>query len=346
MSTKLSPYQFFGTDASGDPLSGYQVFTYAAGSTTKQTTYQDSGGVTPHANPIELNTLGFPPAPIWLTEGETYKLVVAEPDDTDPPTGSVRIFDNISGVNDTASSIDQWITGPAPTYVSATQFTLAGDQTGIFHVGRRLKTTNSGGTIYSTITASAYTSVTTITVANDSGTLDAGLSAVFYGILSVTNTSAPAAGTLGSPQTTTSGSTKDFSIPPWAKKITIIFSGVSVSGTSLAVRIGDSGGVSATGYASQACHIGTGTSINTVTSATGLFFVLTAASSTVHGVMTLALENSSSFIYVASGAFNDSGVSSGNIIVSGSKTLSSILTTVQIFTGGTFDAGEVNVFYQ
>jgi len=193
MSTKLSPYQFFGTDASGDPLSGYQVFTYAAGSTTKQTAYQDSGGVTPHANPIELDTLGFPPAPIWLTEGETYKLVVAEPDDTDPPTGSVRIFDNISGVNDTASSIDQWIAGPTPTYVSATQFTLAGDQTGIFHVGRRLKTTNSGGTIYSTITVSAYTSLTTITVTNDSGTLDAGLSAVFYGLLSNTNRSIPAA---------------------------------------------------------------------------------------------------------------------------------------------------------
>jgi hypothetical protein len=193
MSTKLSPYQFFGTDASGDPLSGYQVFTYAAGSTTKQTTYQDSGGVTPHANPIELNTLGFPPAPIWLTEGETYKLVVAEPDDTDPPTGSTRIFDNISGVNDTASSIDQWLSsGLVPTYISATQFTVAGDQTGIFHAGRRLKTTNSGGTIYSTITASVYTSLTTITVVNDSGTLDAGLSAVFYGIISQVNSSLPA----------------------------------------------------------------------------------------------------------------------------------------------------------
>jgi hypothetical protein len=193
MSTKLSPYQFFGTDASGDPLSGYQVFTYAAGSTTKQTAYQDSGGVTPHANPIELDTLGFPPAPIWLTEGETYKLVVAEPDDTDPPTGSTRIFDNISGVNDTASSIDQWLSsGLVPTYISATQFTVAGDQTGIFHAGRRLKTTNSGGTIYSTITASVYTSLTTITVVNDSGTLDAGLSAVFYGIISQVNSSLPA----------------------------------------------------------------------------------------------------------------------------------------------------------
>jgi len=96
-------------------------------------------------------------------------------------------------VNDTASSIDQWLSsGLVPTYISATQFTVAGDQTGIFHAGRRIKTTNSGGTIYSTITASVYTSLTTITVVNDSGTLDAGLSAVFYGIISQVNSSLPA----------------------------------------------------------------------------------------------------------------------------------------------------------
>jgi len=193
MSTKLSPYQFFGTDASGDPLSGYQVFTYAAGSTTKQTAYQDSGGVTPHANPIILDTLGFPPAPIWLTEGEAYKLVVAEPDDTDPPTGSVRTFDGVTGVNDINSSIDQWISsGLTPTYVSGVQFTVPGDQTSAFQVGRRIKSTNSGGTRYSTISSVAYTSLTTVTVVNDSGLLDAGLSAVFYGLITSANTSLPA----------------------------------------------------------------------------------------------------------------------------------------------------------
>lgn len=193
MAVRLSPIQYFGTDANGDPLSGYKVFTYGAGSSTKKNTYQDSGGVTAHANPIVLNTLGFPTAPIWLTEGQTYKLVIASPNDTDPPAGSVRTFDNISGVNDSGTvTQDQWVaSGLTPTYIAATQFSLTGDQTSTFHVGRRLKTTNSGGTIYSTITASAYSSVTTITVVNDSGTLDAGLSAVSYGVLSVTNPSVP-----------------------------------------------------------------------------------------------------------------------------------------------------------
>jgi hypothetical protein len=47
--------------------------------------------------------------------------------------------------------------------------------------GRRLKTTNSGGTIYSTITNSVFGALTTVTVVNDSGTLDSGLSAFCLG---------------------------------------------------------------------------------------------------------------------------------------------------------------------
>ena len=100
----------------------------------------------------------------------------------------------MSGINDTAtSSVDQWVaSGVTPTYVSATSFTLVGDQTTEFHVGRRLKSTNSGGTRYSRITASSYSAPsTTVTVVNDSGNLDTGLSAVSYGILSSSNHSMP-----------------------------------------------------------------------------------------------------------------------------------------------------------
>jgi hypothetical protein len=39
-----------------------------------------------------------------------------------------------------------------------------------------LSTTNTGGTIYSTVVSSSFAANTTINVANDSGTLDAGLS--------------------------------------------------------------------------------------------------------------------------------------------------------------------------
>ena len=173
-------------DSSGNPASGWKIYTYAAGSSTLQTTYTTSAGSVAQSNPIVINSLGFPTTgQIWLTAGQPYKLTLTDASDVVQKTE-----DNISGVNDTSVTIDQWVaSGLTPTYVSATSFTLTGDQTTAFHVGRRLKTTNSGGTIYSTITATAFGALTTVTVANDSGTLDSGLSAVSYGLITATNTS-------------------------------------------------------------------------------------------------------------------------------------------------------------
>ena len=175
-------------DDAGDPAVGWKVWAYTAGSSTPQDTYTTSAGSVAQTNPIILNSLGFPETgQIWLTAGQSYKLVLTNASDVVQKTE-----DNIDGVNDTTTTADQWAaSGLTPTYVSGTSFTLSGDQTSAFHVGRRLKTTNSGGTVYSTITDSAYTSLTTITVVNDAGTLDAGLSAVSYGILSKTNDSMP-----------------------------------------------------------------------------------------------------------------------------------------------------------
>jgi len=140
---------------------------------------------------VVLNSAGYPASggsvvEIWFTAGVSYKAVLKN-------SGGTTLWtrDNLSGINDTSVSIDQWVAGPEPTYIGATSFSLVGDQTTEFHVGRRLKTTNSGGTVYSTITASAYAAATTVTVVNDSGSLDAGLSAVYYGILSATNPSTP-----------------------------------------------------------------------------------------------------------------------------------------------------------
>ena len=196
MAVKLSPLFNEATlDSSGNPYTGAQLFTYAAGSTTKQTTYQDSGAQAQHTNPIILNSRGEPPAAIWLTEGLTYKFVLATPTDSDPPAGSVRSIDNITGINDVeAEAADQWISsGLTPTYSSATVFTLSGDQTSTFSVGRRLKFTVSGGTVYGTIYTSAYGALTTVTMAMDSsGDLDSGLSAVSYAQLTSVNPSLPA----------------------------------------------------------------------------------------------------------------------------------------------------------
>lgn len=187
---KLSPLFNDAQLIDGIPASGGLLFTYAAGSSTKQTTYKDEDGAIAQANPIVLNARGEVDSPIWLTEGLSYKFVFAPSDDTDPPASPIRTIDDITGTNDASISISQWIdSGSTPTYVNTTQFTLSGDQTSNFTVNRRIKATVTAGTVYGYISASAYTSLTTVTVVLDSGDLDVGLSAVQLGLITPNNTS-------------------------------------------------------------------------------------------------------------------------------------------------------------
>lgn len=78
-----------------------------------------------------------------------------------------------------------------PTYISATQFSLPGNVTVTYQVGRRVQATDGATSVYGTITASAFTSVTTITVVWDTGVLQTGVTIVYVGITSAVSTSAP-----------------------------------------------------------------------------------------------------------------------------------------------------------
>jgi hypothetical protein len=88
-------WQFF--DNNGVPLSGGKLYTYTAGTTTPETTYTSSSGATPNANPIILNAAGRLSGSneIWLTEGVTYKFVLATSTDV-----VLWTYDNIPGAND------------------------------------------------------------------------------------------------------------------------------------------------------------------------------------------------------------------------------------------------------
>ena len=177
--------QFF--DDNGNPATGWKIETYTAGSSTPLATFTTADESVAQSNPIIINSLGFPSVgQIWLRAGLAYKLVLTT------ATGVIKkTADGITGVTG-AASVSQWqASGVTPTFISATSFTLAGDQTSAFHVGRRLQSTTTAGTITSTITASAFTTLTTVTVANDSGVLDSGLSAVNYALLSAINPSVP-----------------------------------------------------------------------------------------------------------------------------------------------------------
>lgn len=187
---KLSPVFNWAELINGIPATGAKVFTYAAGSSTKQNTYTDAGGLTANPNPIILDARGEPPNDIWLTEGQSYKFVFTASTDTDPPTSPIRTIDGITGVGDNSVTLDQWVdSGVTPTYVNATSFTVPGDQTSSFQVNRRFKATVTAGTVYGYISAAVFGALTTVTVVLDSGSLDSGLSAVQLGLITPTNTS-------------------------------------------------------------------------------------------------------------------------------------------------------------
>jgi hypothetical protein len=181
--------------ANGSPANGAKLFSYAANTTTKQPTYADLAGSSQNANPIVLDAGGNIPASgeVRLTAGVAYKFVLAPANDTDPPASPYWTKDYVSGVTDSSSvTASEWNLGPTPTYISANSFSLVGDQTAVFTVGRRVKTVNTGGTLYGTVISATYSSVTTVVIAVDGvGSIDSGLSSVSYGILNAVNDSVP-----------------------------------------------------------------------------------------------------------------------------------------------------------
>jgi hypothetical protein len=358
------------TDANGDPIVGGQIFTYLAGTTTPAATFTDNTGGTPQTNPIILNSLGISASPIWLTGGTAYKFVFLDANNVQyRPT-----VDNITGVNDPAftSTIDQWVLfSGTPTYINATSFSLVGDQTNTFQVLRRLRTTNTGGQIFSTITNSVFAAgITTVTVTNDSGTLDSGLSLVYYGILSVTNPSIPET-TIGkgirtaatavaarsflpipaaTVQASTSGTSIDFTaIPSWVSRITVLLSEVSTNGAdNYLIQIGDSLGVANTGYLGSGAEIINAGATAAVNSTAGFLITAGAAGAVVNGALTLSRLNAANNTWVASG--NTGRSDSARVgITAGRKILTNTLDRVRVTTTGganTFDSGAINILYE
>jgi len=146
-----------------------------------------------------------------------------------------------------------------------------------------------------------------------------------------------------------SNTSLDFtSIPSWAKRITVMFSGVSTNGTSvIQIQLGDSGGIETTGYLGAGGYI-FGVNTSAVANFTSGFAITqaTVAAAVYHGSMVIALIGSNQ--WTANGGF---ARSDNNVLNfgQGSKTLSDTLTQVRITTVNgtdTFDAGTVNILYE
>lgn len=155
--------------------------------------------------------------------------------------------------------------------------------------------------------------------------------------------------TSGSAVSATSGTSIDFtSIPSWVKRITVLFYGVSTSGSSqLQVQVG-SGSVTTSGYDSRVFQWTGGTQGSNYTSGFVTETTAGAAAADVR-IGTLTLYNININNWVASGVVSSLTTNGNNSTVNGSVSLGGTLDRVRITTIGgtdTFDAGSINIQYE
>jgi hypothetical protein len=183
--------------------------------------------------------------------------------------------------------------------------------------------------------------VTTTIVGTDAAqtltnkTLGSGL---VMGVSAITSSTA-----IVNPTSPASASIDFTGIPSWVKRITVIFSGLSLTSTAdILVQLGDSGGIETTGYVSSGSATGTGAAISTST--TGMIIRSAAAASITSGIMTIQNLTGNSWVASYSGKQSSTSSSYGG----GDKTLSDTLTQIRITTTSTdtFDAGTVNIMYE
>jgi hypothetical protein len=381
---KLSPvFNEQTVDINGNPLSGAKVFTYAAGSSTKVATFTNAAGTIPQTNPIILDALGYPTnGSIWLAEGTLVKFVLAPSTDTDPPTSPIRTIDNVQGVNDSSTTVSQWTaSGTAPTYVNATTFTLAGDQTSAFQPGRREQFTVSAGTVYGDIVSSSYAALTTVVMQMDTGqVLDSGLSAVNHSILLTTPTAIPAIFTnditttktftlAGDPVSPLEAATKQYvdgrfvlttavalsgtaidftGIPSWVTRIRFLVNAASGNGVSaLIFQLGTASGIETSGYTGTVITLSAGAN-STANYGVAFGTAGTAATQSRSGDLVLSKISPATNLWIASGILSGEDAAYQNTMA-GRKSLAGVLDRVRItWSNGVdvFDAGSVSITYE
>ena len=175
-----------------------------------------------------------------------------------------------------------------------------------------------------------------------------GIATGSYAPQSITPTELSQKLTSGVAVPTTSGTAIDFTgIPSWVKRITVMFSGVRLSGTSLPqIQIG-SGTVKTTGYLSGATNLVS--SVGSATSTTGLLLDGGAAAANLrHGVAVLCLMNAVTNLWVLSSVLGMSDIA-GVKIGGGSVSIPGVLDRVRLTSVNgtdTFDAGSINIMWE
>jgi hypothetical protein len=151
----------------------------------------------------------------------------------------------------------------------------------------------------------------------------------------------------GTAQASTSGANIDFTgIPSWVKRVTVMFSGISTTGTSnTMLQLGTSSGITASGYLGASGFSSTGSGATNFTTGFGLS-TSTSAATIFYAVMTVANVTGNTWVASVAGGYSNAASS---LQGGGSVTLSGTLDRVRLTTVAgtdTFDAGSINIMYE
>ena len=152
----------------------------------------------------------------------------------------------------------------------------------------------------------------------------------------------------GTTVASTSGTSIDFTgIPSWVKRVTVMFQGVSTSGTSnVQILLGTSGGPAVTGYLGSLSSMQAGVASVVFSSGFVMDNVLPSAANLRHGIFIFTNLNANIWAMVGNMGYSNTAV--GNFM-GGSLALGGALDRVRITTVNgtdTFDAGSINIMYE
>ena len=133
-------------------------------------------------------------------------------------------------------------------------------------------------------------------------------------------------------------------IPSWAKRITVMYTGLITSTAALPlIQLGTSGGLVTTGYDGATGVITNGSVASAALITTGLGLVHSASYTTFTGAAVFTLVTGNTWVGTLTGK-NNTGTSTGSTFIA----LSGALTQLSLITNAapTFTAGSINIMYE
>ena len=154
----------------------------------------------------------------------------------------------------------------------------------------------------------------------------------------------------GTSQASTSGTSIVFSVPTTAKRITVMFVGVSTNGSATyQVQIGTGGAPTISGYLGTSSSISSAVTSTAYTTGFGINNAAGTSSFVVHGAVVLTLLGSNT--WVSSGTLGGSDaartvVTGGSVTLGGSINYLRVIASATGNPADTFDAGTINILYE